>query len=230
MITIKKADGTFAKVSLSEFKKIQSRSSVIASHSEAIQSVGSVNHGIATSLAAPRNDTVKPVHHAPAHHQTARHAVQHHPVHIKEERKQHHPASHHSKPPVSAMASPGKLSRIDAGSLLEEKIPAKGHGVLFNPKREKQVEMVISKLGFNVAPDLFGRLKSLVLARLKDIKSEDEARELLSRSVKNGGLGLTEPQVEKVLQSCREAGEMEHGWEIDAPSLKGDRQNMAVMV
>lgn len=198
MITIKKADGTFAKVSLSEFKKMQS---------------GQQKPAEPVKPSAPAPDPVVmhhksvPASHPVQHHKPAHHAPAHTKSHTEHTKTVYHPAKH--------------MTRTDAGSLLEEKIPVKGHGVLFSPKREKQVEMVIGKLGFSVAPDLLGRLKSLVLARLKDIKSEDEARELLSRSVKNGGLGLTEQQVEKILQSCHEAAELEHGHEIDAPVLKG---------
>ena len=259
MITVKKADGTFAKVPLSEFKKMQAAPkpqatvSVIASHSEAIPNTGGANNGIVpisniadpvrygtASLTAPRNDNVKPVHHQVAHHPVKHHTPAHAPVvHHTDKHPAHHGATHHTKKstinniqyPISNKPHHvKKISRADASSLLEEKISTKSHDPLFSPKREKQVEMVIDKIGFNVAPDLLGRLKSLILAKLKDIKSEDEARELLSRSVKNGGLGLTEPQVEKVLQLCREAGEMEHAADSDVPVLKGRANNMALMV
>src|SRR3989344_4147754 len=96
---------------------------------------------------------------------------------------------------------------------------------LFSPKREKQVEEVLGKLGFSVAPEVLGRLKSLVLAKLKDIKSEDETRELLIRSIKNGGLGLTEQQVEKIIKSCQEVsaegGSASGGEVAEVPVLKG---------
>ena len=189
MITIKKADGTFAKVPLSEFKKIQ------ASQKSQAQVVSS-----------------KP---AAAHHPPAHHAVKHPPVHIKEQKTE----PHHTKP----------MSRADAGSPLEEKLKAKSSAPLFSPKREKQVEEVLAKLGFSVAPDILGRLKSLVLAKLKDIKSEDETRELLARSIKNGGLGLTEQQVEKIIRSCREVEGIESGMSGEAPVLKG-KTNMSLMV
>ena len=121
------------------------------------------------------------------------------------------------------------MTRDDAGSPLEEKLKMKSSAPLFSPKREKQVEEVMSGLGFSVAPEVSGRLKSLVLARLKDIKSEDETRELLSRSIKNGGLGLTEQQVEKIIKSCQEVEGEEGSKEMTAPVLKG-KTNMSLMV
>jgi len=225
MITIKKADGTFAKVTLSEFKKMQAGQKT----QETTKNVGQPTP---TPPKRGIDEHPKPAHHPALHHAAKHHAVPHHAA-------AHASTAHHVKKstinniqyPISNKPPHVKLmSRADAGSLLEEKMPVKSLGVLFSPKREKQVEMVVGKLGFNVAPDLLGRLKSLILARLKDIKSEDEARELLSRSVKNGGLGLTESQVEKVLQSCREADEMDHTEVSTVPALKGNHPEMLPMV
>ncbi|HSR89609.1 MAG TPA: hypothetical protein VLK22_04455 [Candidatus Udaeobacter sp.] len=157
MVTIKKPDGTFAKVSLSEFKKAQSAQT-------------------------------KP----------------------KEAAKPKMPAR--------------------SGSLLEEKLKLTNSTPLFSPKREKQVEEVISKLGFSVALEILGRLKSLVLAKLKDIKSEEEIRELMSRSIKNGGLGLTAQQVEKIINLCAEVDSQEDEKISQTPVLKGKPANLALMV
>ncbi len=191
MITIKKSDGSFTKVPLSEFKKMQTA---------------------APKPAEPAKPAAPAPVHAAAHHTPAHHAAKQHPVHIKEEKKEYHAAPHHTKP----------MSRTDAGSPLEEKLKIKSSAPLFSPKREKQVEEVLGKLGFSVMPDILGRLKSLVLAKLKDIKSEDETRELLSRSIKNGGLGLTEQQIEKIITACRAVEAEDGGEEASVPALKGN--------
>ncbi len=196
MITIKKPDGTFAKVSLSEFKKMQAEKKPV--------------------------DT-KPQTLAP--HHTTHHPAGHHPVHIKEEKKTEHHATHHPKP----------MTREDSKSPLQEKMPSQSSGGLLSSNREKQVEEVLKKIGFSVAPDLQGRLKSLVLAKLKDIKSEDETREALSRPVKNSGFGLTEIQVDKIIKTCQEvlAAEKTVMPESDfkVPPLKGKPpSHMALMV
>ena len=200
MITIKKADGTFAKVPLSEFKKIQ------ASQQKPAEPAKSVSSAAAAHVTSLQQSASAP------HHQAAHHAAKQHPIHVK-------PSSHPSAHPFGSAAPahsagkhhPKQMSRADAGSLLEEKLKIKTSAPLFSPKREKQVEEVLEKLGFTVVPDVLGRLKSLILARLKDIKSEDETKELLARSIKNGGLGLTETQVEKIIKSCQEVESLENG-------------------
>ncbi|MEK7131519.1 MAG: hypothetical protein AAB797_02170 [Patescibacteria group bacterium] len=201
MITIKKADGTFAKVPLSEFKKIQAAQKSPAPVMPP-KPVMRQQPALASRPVAKLSGSIAPTNSAGRHN--------------------------NAKPPVPAMASPGKMSRADAGSPLEEKLRVKSSAPLFSPKREKQVEEVLGKLGFSVVPEVLGRLKSLVLAKLKDIKSEDETRELLARSIKNGGLGLTEQQVEKIIKSCREVeggGGMEN---TNVPVLKGNSFSTAM--
>jgi hypothetical protein len=95
------------------------------------------------------------------------------------------------------------------------------------------VEEVVRRLGFGVAPDLLGRLKSLVLARLKDIKSDEEIRNVLVRSVASGGLGLAQTQIEKIISTVGEVhaknninSKNDHK---DTPALKG-KTGMAIMV
>lgn len=199
MITIKKADGTFAKVPLSELKKIQAAQK--PTETAASQK----------PVAPAAHPVVK--HHAPVAH----HVIKHHPVHVKEGKKV---GVHHAKP----------MTRADAGSPLEEKLRIKSSAPLFSPKRENQVEDVVVKLGFSVTPDILGRLKGLVLAKLKDIKSEEEVRELAVRAKENGGLGLTEQQVNKIIQSCREINDLENKADTEVPVLKGKSSGAALMV
>lgn len=194
MITIKKPDGTFAKVSLSEFKKMQAEKK-----QSQMQKTASVASPAATSV---MNKTT---------------------VHIKSDAS-----------PAGGMRPDKKLNRDDARSPLEEKIPAKSMAPLISAKREKQVDEVLQKIGFSVAPDLLGRLKSLVLARLKDIKTEEDIKETLSRPVKNGGLGLNNNQVDTLIKCSREVLHIETSVSNvsknnDVPVLKG-KNNMALMV
>ena len=214
MITVKKADGTFAKVPFSEFKKMQAATKNVSQPTPTPP-----KRGIDESAKVVHHQAVqKTVHHVAPHHVVPHHAPAQVKSHTEHTKPVHHPAPHHTKP----------MSRADAGSPLEEKLKIKTSAPLFSPKREKQVEEVLGKLGFSVAPDILGRLKSLVLAKLKDIKSEDETSELLARSIKNGGLGLTETQVEKIIKSCREVS-ASGGEDADVPVLKG-KTNMALMV
>lgn len=211
MIQIKKPDGTFAKVTLSEFKKIQ------AEKKQALAPA-------AQKSAQPSSGSAPKPSASPVVNPTAGQVMSKSTIHIKTDSKQ----------PKREMAQPKKLTRDDARSPLEEKMPTKHQAPLTSPKREKQVEEVVRSIGFGVAPDLQGRLKSLILARLKDIKTEDEIKETLSRPIKNGGLGLAEPQVEKVVKSCRNVMDIDHagGKEVHSavPVLKGKPGNMALMV
>jgi hypothetical protein len=195
LITIKKPDGTFAKVTLSEFKKIQAEHKQKESQKGTVSAANpSVNQVMTKSTIEIKNtaDTKKDT--VPQHK---------------------------------------KLTRDDARSPLEEKIRVKSQAPLTSPKRESQVEEVLRKIGFGVGPDLQGRLKSLILARLKDIKTEDEIKETLSRPIKNGGLGLVEAQIEKVIKSCREVLAVVSSETKDVqpvPVLKGKPSDMALMV
>ena len=240
MITIKKADGTFAKVSFSEFKKMQAASpsapviptrvdlpatlSLARRAGESLTSKREGSLGYArddnkkpthpSPLLIEGNTTTQPTHHQPSHHKAQHHTAIRHKTHTEHAKTAHHPVKH--------------MARADAGSPLEEKLRVKSSAPLFSPKREKQVEEVLGKLDFSVAPDILGRLKSLALAKLKDIKSEDETRELLARSIKNGGLGLTESQVEKIIQSCREVEGGEGMENASVPVLKGNSFSTAL--
>lgn len=190
MITIKKPDGTFSKVSLSEFKKMQTEKK--QSHMQKGESV------VSPAAASVMKKTT---------------------VHIKSDSSQF-------------AVQTKKLNRDDARSPLEERIMPKSMAPFTSVKREKQVDEVVQKIGFSVSPDLQGRLKSLVLARLKDIKTEDDIKETLSRPVKSGGLGLENKQVDAVIRCCREvlSAEITMSKTAEVPVLKGKSNGMALMV
>ncbi|MBI2037600.1 MAG: hypothetical protein HYT15_01540 [Candidatus Magasanikbacteria bacterium] len=231
MIQIKKPDGTFTKVPLSEFKKMQAKpapSPVAALAPAPVAEVKEVKKEMEEKVELPQikpeSEIEKPKAETPhAHRAHVAHTVLKHPVEIKKHTPAHH-ATHAHK----------KLTREDAKSPLEEKMPVKTDAPMVSAKRENQVEEVIRKIGFGVAPDLQGRLKSLILARLKDIKSEDEIRDILLRPVKNSGLGLSEGQVEKIIKLCREVlgadAAKAASDNAQTPILKGKSGGMALMV
>ncbi len=206
MMTIKKPDGTFAKVTLSEFKKIQADKKAVPATTVIITEPESKNE----ASPAPTKS-----------HHIVHKTLGGNPVQIK--------TSH-----ASDVAKPKAMARADAGSLLEEKMPVKNSGAFTSSKREGQVEEVIRKIGFGVAPDLQGRLSSLILARLKDVKSEDETREVLSRAVKSSGLGLSDIQADKIIKLCKEVsmaeGIIAKESNVVTQALKGNAGGMALMV
>ncbi len=196
MITIKKADGTFAKVPLSDIKKAQAAKKT------------------APIVPAPARASTP---NAPvAGNSPARNIVSKTTVEVKEKKE---------------TAKPTVMTRDDARSLLEEKKPVSAASGLTSQKREKQVEEVMRMLGFTIAPDLQGRLKSLVLARLKDIKTDAEMQDALCKPVKNGGFGLADSQAQKMLEVCRRvASSAASDKNTEVPVLKGAPSQMLPMV
>lgn len=210
MIQIKKPDGTFVKVTMSEFKKMQAEKKSPLSQSGQLAATSN-----SSVISKPATVSVAPVVMPQSPDQIMGKTT----VQIKE------------KQPVPPADQ--KLNRNDAKSLLEEKVLPKNQSGLTSQKRESQVEEVVRRLGFSVSPDLQGRMKSLVLAKLKDIKSAEEIKEVLVKPVKNGGLGLTDVQAEKVVQVCQRIGVSENlddGKKTEPPVLKGKTPSMSLMV
>ncbi|OGH95075.1 MAG: hypothetical protein A2538_04010 [Candidatus Magasanikbacteria bacterium RIFOXYD2_FULL_41_14] len=69
-------------------------------------------------------------------------------------------------------------------------------------RRENQVEVVLKKLSFSVPPNFANRLRSVILLRLKDVRGESDTRVTALRSIKDGGLGLTESQATELEKIC----------------------------
>src|SRR3989344_3010619 len=125
MITIKKADGTFAKVPLSEFKKMKAAP-------KPAELAKSVDQPTPTPPKRGIDESHKPASHHPAPH----HAPVHVKTHVEHTKTVHHPAK--------------QMSRADARSPLEEKLPPPTAGSrpmagkitapLFCPKHQKKKE------------------------------------------------------------------------------------------
>lgn len=233
LISIKKPDGSFVKVTMAEFLAMKkSRSPAPGIEDPRFQT--NLKSGQKTapvvssqpSVVAPVEPTKQSLSVAPVVNSTS--------VSNQSVKLAMHPKSHIIHPPKNEPKVAHKpLTSADARSPLEEKIAIKSDAPLTSTKRQSQVEEVVRRLGFGVAPDLLGRLKSLVLARLKDIKSDEEIRDVLVRSVANGGLGLAQTQIEKIISTVGEVhaknninSKNDHK---DAPALKG-KTGMVVMV
>lgn len=67
-------------------------------------------------------------------------------------------------------------------------------------------ELIISESGYSLDGDevIFGRLKNIIIARLKDIRDEIETLEALKKSRKIGGLEMTDEQAKKILTIVKE--------------------------
>lgn len=150
-VLVKKADGTFVRVSLDEIKKQK-------------------------SVVVPTNQP------SPA------------PVFMPEPVKM----------PVPVVDKPAITTKLESEkSLLEEDEPLPTSLQKLSDKRLDQADTVIKKLSFVVPANWQNRLRSAIQLRLKDIRSEGELRDISLRSIKEGGLGLTEIQAEELVNACK---------------------------
>ncbi|KKP59345.1 MAG: hypothetical protein UR53_C0003G0007 [Candidatus Magasanikbacteria bacterium GW2011_GWC2_34_16] len=157
-VLVKKADGTFVRVSLDELKN---KKSVAVPTNEPV-SVAPVAAPTSVSMSAP---VVMPA------------------------------------PVVNQPVATTKLE--NEKSLLEEDEPLPTSLQKLSDKRLDQADTVIKKLSFVVPANWQNRLRSAIQLRLKDIRSEDEFRDISLRSIKEGGLGLTEIQAEELVNACK---------------------------
>src|SRR3989339_56178 len=97
----------------------------------------------------------------------------------------------------------------DHKSPLEEKVVgARKQEVIRTTLPDNQgdaFDQVIRNLKFPVRDELRPRLKSLIVSRVKDIRSDEQVGEYAMRPVEKGGLGMTEAQVGELLQMIKQA-------------------------
>lgn len=67
------------------------------------------------------------------------------------------------------------------------------------PTRLDQVSKIISGFSFKIPVQFENRLRSAIQLRIKDIRSHADTLDVCVRSIKDGGLGLTETQAAEVL-------------------------------
>lgn len=154
MVTVKKSDGTFVKVPLSELKK-------------------PATPAVVTPPKLPISKPISMVR----------------PV----------------APKTVTKLQPTKLSKEDFSSPLSDSLStvSSSESVVSRPRLD-QTDEVIKKLSFKVPADFVNRLRSIAQLRLKDVRGEKETKEMVLRSIKDGGLGLTMPQADELQKVCQE--------------------------
>src|SRR3989339_1819371 len=99
---------------------------------------------------------------------------------------------------------PRNWERVDNKPLLnEEVVGARKQEVVrttLPDDRGDVFDQVIRNLKFPVRDELRPRLKSLIVSRVKDIRSDEQVGEYAMRPVERGGLGMTETQVGELLR------------------------------
>lgn len=90
-----------------------------------------------------------------------------------------------------------KWTREDHKSLLEEtgeEVKKKPAAASLPSTRDDACAQVVNGLKFSISDELMPRLWSLIVSRIKDIRSDEQAEAYALREVKNGGLGLNAAQ------------------------------------
>ncbi len=106
----------------------------------------------------------------------------------------------------TAEAKPKQWTEADYKSLLEEEsAEMKKYETLpsLPPKPDDKIAKILSELNWNLTPEMSARLYSLILSRLKDIRTDEQVKEYASRVVRLGGLGLTDQQVEALISTIK---------------------------
>lgn len=181
-ILVKKADGTFVRMALSDIKKpnVVKPEPVQASTPVAPPSIS------ATTPSPKLTTTVTP----PPKPKIVQTIIKSAPV----------PSPKNTVP--KPVTSP-KMTSADAISLLEETdLHHSSAPTVASATREDEVEKIFSSLGFSVLPVFANRLRSVIQQRLKGIRGETETRELVLKPTTDGGLGLSEGQADILEQKC----------------------------
>jgi hypothetical protein len=100
---------------------------------------------------------------------------------------------------------------------LEDEMP-KGSAGATAPNRLNDAREIAQKSNIKLNPETEKRLIGLIQLRLKDIRSEDEAREWMMMSENQLGIGLNKEQADKILKMIEE--KRKKPFEINVPVLK----------
>lgn len=190
-VLVKKSDGTFERVPLSELAKrpkvapAKSVESALAKPAAPVVVLSATPTTVISVPAVIQMPVVKPI--------------------LSDSR----PLPPTSSTP-SSVARSVEMTAPDAKSLLEDDNASEAAPLpMTTPnRRESQVEAVLKKLSFSVPPDFNNRLRSVILLRLKEIRGEELTRATALRSIKDGGLGLTETQALELERVCAAVGNL----------------------
>lgn len=171
LVTVKQPDGTYAKITLEEFVRRQKNASASAS---AVQTAP-----VSAPPSIPRAEppVVAPVKPAP-------------PAPVAPPRKE----------PVRAVNDTPSVK--DARAFIADfstgipPAPAvQGMGVT----SEQDVARIVSRLSFSVPEEYRDRLNHAVELRLKELRTDDQTKDLVRRSYEEGGLQLSAENIEELL-------------------------------
>jgi hypothetical protein len=206
-ILVKKPDGTFVRVPLSDIPKMQT----------SVRAVVPATKPVAPVVVKPV-EKEKVVASVPVHHKEKSAEVKHttphvHPIHQAVLDHKEKTAKKMEKPRPLHVAKKSALEQMKPGlsvggdndgwSLLDEPAPSKTTaGSFTSDRRDEQVDSIVSKLSFKVSAGNSNRLRTVIQLFLKDVRSAEQTREILERREIDGGLGLTGVQTGELLEKA----------------------------
>ena len=217
-IPVKKSDGTIVRMSLEEFKKYQQE--LNNKKTTGVPPKGGVVQGenLPAIEIPPVLSTTAPVSEVFVDEALAKSKIPKRDValsglYVQNPKSKQNPNSKLQEIVNNEINRNRETSQnIDAGqvgnssvdketSLLEEPVEeeiTQAPKVVF--KKDNSAKEIIAKLSFKVAPDLAGRLESLVNSRLRDIRDDVQFIDYAQKAVGNGGVGLREEKAEEILK------------------------------
>lgn len=101
-----------------------------------------------------------------------------------------------------AVKTPAPMTKEDITSLLEEETTPETH-TKTSETNESVTKTIVGSLPFSVSKEVQGRLESLVLSRVKDIRNDAQVKEYAVLPVIQGGLGLSNEMVDQLVQELQ---------------------------
>lgn len=100
-------------------------------------------------------------------------------------------------------------SREDHRSPLEENIARSVPVAVNNTSNQPDDEVgeILKRIKFSISNELRGRLRSLIISRLKDVRTNDQVIDYAVRAKEVGGLGLSEIQAQQLLAAINPQGQ-----------------------
>lgn len=183
MITIKKADGTLEKISLSEFRARKQKISVKKSiRAKVILDSNKSKKPISTGVKKPAINNSNPV---------SSRIIAQGVVHKIDDNLPKTEKKDDQKTKVI-------FSKEDAKSLLSEEIA--GDSIKHSLDRKNYAKGIVKKMNLNLTADVSNRLIRLVHLRIKDLKSDDEMKEVLKRPTSELGIELNDNEINRLIK------------------------------
>jgi len=192
-LSVKKSDGTMVKMTLEEFRVYK------AGLSKAVEPTLVQPNEIVQPNIVPIPQPVEELPHNLPMVEESQELSMTTPTIVGDVLKNLQEKSAPSEPTVE-MLKP--LSKDDFTSLLEEEktevVPPQDHSAV-SDVNETLAKEVLESVEFLVPKDLKGRLQSLILSRLKDIRNDVQVKEYALLSVESGGLGFDSQKTDVLL-------------------------------